>query len=160
MARGRPPTCPEAHTVKGELDGAWGSTSVLLVRQNPRAGSCCGCPQAKLQQERRRRSGWQAMLSASSWQAGSQGGWPVAGGRAWRLRYHGPGQRRGRWKQGKGPPHAPSGSLIPQEGYLSLSPCTKESPSPGFKVCSGLHSLCNFQVVLWNSTCPLSEVGA
>lgn len=44
-------------------------------------------------------------------------------------------------------------------GLISRSPCMEENSSPGLKLCSGPGSLSNFQRVLWNSTCPLSEVG-
>lgn len=55
-----------------------GSTAILLVRQNARAGSCGGCPRAKLKQERREEvwllQPWQAVLRARSWQAAREAG--------------------------------------------------------------------------------------
>lgn len=61
--------------------------ALLLVRQNARAGSCGGCPQAKLNWEQREESPlllllhWQAVQGTRSWQAARESG-PAAGGRA------------------------------------------------------------------------------
>lgn len=92
-----------SHGVKGQLKGSWG-----LHCCPPGQTECQGrvlrwVPSGKAETGEEGGGLAAAALAGCAERkelAGSQGSWPVAGGSAWRLRYKGPGQRRGGWKAG------------------------------------------------------------